>query len=1273
MAETKSVTAVLRARDAGFSSVFSKAQGNASKLKTSLGRIAAGIGVYKAASMAATKVTQSFGNALRRADTMQNFARNMTVMTGSTSKAKAILNELNSAAKGTAYGLDVVANATKNMTSAGSSVEKATRDTKNFMNAVSFYGDGSNETFQRVMVQIQQMTAKGKANMGDLRSAMEAGIPVTKLYAEATGQSMEDVDKRFKKGAIRAEEFMDALDKAFNEGTKSFPKITDAAKKASTTWQGTFENMKAAATRGALSIVNGMDTASKALTGSDLKTHFKGFGESVEFAMTRAGNTVIKISNAIKPYLDAVREAFSGVGGHIKNAVVAVAGALSELNGGFGSTQSITSFKSVMQSVANSISKLSFFIQNHAQEIVQLIPVVLKAAAAYKAFQLGFGLFGSVAKTATSAASGIRKFGATAITAGKDFGKFASLAGEGSKAFGKGLRDVLKGTTSAIGGVLSSAEGYFSLLGKNSAKARETVSSGFSAMAMGAKMVGGSFSAALGPVGLIVLGVAVAVAAMAAAWKSNFGNIQGVTKSAFGAIKKSISSLKPAFDAIKKALSTLMPAFKAIGAILIGGVILAIATFVDTLRLLVAVGQTVVYALSAVGNAIKGVFTGNFDAAKNDIAKIKDVWVDFAQNSAVKGVDESMKELDFSQQRASKSAEKLKVSMDNIAKSAENSASRIAATADKIGGLGSTLSEAFDLSDPSTQMAQYAAKVEEIAKSTQERILQAKEKYQADVAAAEQKSNAERQAAMQKAENDILSQTSSSLNNLLTLYQENGEMIRLGVNKNGEQLTADQIKYLEKEKNETLAILTEQQGQYMEHFQKKLKLQGSFSQQEIEQAKKFLDDKWKMEEETINRNNEEIARLKEEAAVAQDGLEKTRMEEEIASREAHNAQLLAQRSAFGEQWLAIQEASGITEIEALAAQMANTETVTNEHLARILGAYQLQHGNIDNTLMLMAQAMGQRGVEGSQDLIEGLASGEDSLAVIAANLTQPVKDQLALLPPEMFVGGEEGRQQFIEALEAGDSTAAATHLASGVKPGLETAESDSKDEGTQTVDQYAKSIEEGKPKVEKASESLSKVAVESVKKKKKDFVEQGKDYGEEFSRDLGNQKTKSRTAGYDVGKAAVEGVAAGINENSSIATRAIATLMQKVRARAEEEAEINSPSKVFIRIAKFLPEGLAVGIRRYGPAAVNAVQKMMDDVNQASKMAMVGAGGSLTIDGRLDIGQAPFHWLEEKMDELIAAQGREIVMDSGALVGATKDRTDEALYKNYRRGERLKW
>lgn len=72
-------------------------------------------------------------------------------------------------------------------------------------------------------------------------------------------------------------------------------------------------------------------------------------------------------------------------------------------------------------------------------------------------------------------------------------------------------------------------------------------------------------------------------------------------------------------------------------------------------------------------------------------------------------------------------------------------------------------------------------------------------------------------------------------------------------------------------------------------------------------------------------------------------------------------------------------------------------------------------------------------------------------------------------------------------------------------------------------------------------------------------------------------------------------------------------------------------------------------------------------------LAMAGAGGSLTIDGRLDVGQAPFHWLEEKMDKLIAAQGREIVMDSGALVGATKDRTDEALYKNYRRGERLKW
>lgn len=67
---------------------------------------------------------------------------------------------------------------------------------------------------------------------------------------------------------------------------------------------------------------------------------------------------------------------------------------------------------------------------------------------------------------------------------------------------------------------------------------------------------------------------------------------------------------------------------------------------------------------------------------------------------------------------------------------------------------------------------------------------------------------------------------------------------------------------------------------------------------------------------------------------------------------------------------------------------------------------------------------------------------------------------------------------------------------------------------------------------------------------------------------------------YSAGKYLVEGLAAGINENTGVVTSAVSSMASAAAKAAKDALEINSPSKVFRAIGYFIPEGLAMGIDR---------------------------------------------------------------------------------------------
>ncbi len=328
--ESYTVEAILRVRDQGYSRGFGQAADEVERFDNAITRsnrtsksfrdtmlgMASAIGITKALGAAWTMAKNSVSSAMDRIDTMDNFARSVRLMTGDTQLAQSALDDLRDASRGTAYGLDVMAKATQGLVTSSYDVKTATTYVEDWGNAVAMYGDGSNATLANVTYQLNQMAAKGKTNLGDLKSAMEAGIPVLQIYAQATGQSVEDVSASISAGNISTKEFMATMHRAFTEGTESFPVLTGAAKNAGSTWSATFANMRAATTRGMVSIIESIESARKDANLPGMKDGISSFGKTMESVLQAVGKVVGFVAKHFETFGSIVTTAFIAFAGY---------------------------------------------------------------------------------------------------------------------------------------------------------------------------------------------------------------------------------------------------------------------------------------------------------------------------------------------------------------------------------------------------------------------------------------------------------------------------------------------------------------------------------------------------------------------------------------------------------------------------------------------------------------------------------------------------------------------------------------------------------------------------------------------------------------------------------------------------------------------------------------------------------------------------------------------------------------------------------------------
>ena len=288
--------------------------------------------------------------AFNRIDTMNRFQKTITVLTGDSNAAKAALEQLKDATLGTAYGLDVASKSAQGFQTRGMSLGAATNQVRVWADAVTFYGEGTNEQLQSVVDAIGKMYSKGKVEADQLDRLFDAGIGAAEIYAQAVNKSVGAVKKDLSKGTISAANFISVVSEALDSGISA-----GAAKEAGNTWATTFANMRAAITRGWVSIITETDSA---LASHGLPSTMEmviGFGKKVEETLNSIANSMDFVVGMAMGIYDAM----GAVGGFIADNWSIISPVILGVAFAVGVYTAALTINNIVQGISNAIKAAS--------------------------------------------------------------------------------------------------------------------------------------------------------------------------------------------------------------------------------------------------------------------------------------------------------------------------------------------------------------------------------------------------------------------------------------------------------------------------------------------------------------------------------------------------------------------------------------------------------------------------------------------------------------------------------------------------------------------------------------------------------------------------------------------------------------------------------------------------------------------------------------------------------------------------------------------------
>lgn len=479
MAESFSVKAILSAQDRGFTSAFKSAMGTVSNLKSTLTSgigfgIMAGIG-----QKAFGAVTSSIGGMVSELNSSsaawKTFNGNMSMVGKGADEIASVKKELQEFAEDTIYSASDMASTYAQLSAVG--IKSTNKLVKGF-GGLAAAAENPKQAMKTLSQQATQMAAKPTVAWADFKLMIEQTPAGISAVAKEMGMTTTELVQNVQDGKIATEDFFDAIAKV--DTNDAFTKLATEYKTVDQAMDGLTETVsnKLAPSFDVLS-----GRAIKSLDGiinkiGDLD------GDAIAGKLTGFLDKASGYWNVLKTEALEVKTAFG-------DAFSAIGEDLGKITGAFGSTESISSFSSVMDSASGALKTFAGFLEEHSETIAKVIPQIPKLVVAYKGFKIAKSVAPFVGAF-TSAIAGLAGAGISAIA-----GKLLGIS-KGQREVGVSSRESMKST-------MESAKAFM-MLGAGVA----LISGGFFLLAQGAKAVAES-----GPLAVAVLvGMVAAIAGL---------------------------------------------------------------------------------------------------------------------------------------------------------------------------------------------------------------------------------------------------------------------------------------------------------------------------------------------------------------------------------------------------------------------------------------------------------------------------------------------------------------------------------------------------------------------------------------------------------------------------------------------------------------------------------------------------------------------------------------------------------------------------------------
>ncbi|MBC1785319.1 tape measure protein [Listeria welshimeri] len=753
------------------------------------------------------------------------------------------------------------------------------------------------------------------------------------------------------------------------------------------------------------------------------------------------------------------------------------------------------------------------------------------------------------------------------------------------------------------------------------------------------KVALGSAAAAFGVV-LAVIGAVVAVLyGMYAAFKENTANIKGFLSGMWDAVKNSFGKIVDVFKQIVSALKPVGSGFKdilkyiGVGVWVAFGIVLA--TVVDIIQVLARIVLVAIKGLQGLYYAIKAAFQalqGDLKGAKKSLEQSKDAFVDAGSaikdafnkdNYALTGTIESLKEMGGEAEKTGTKAETSNKKIANSLKIVESTAKQTETTVSKSNqAIDTMLSGGVDQygNKLSEKTKSFLNSAKELYSQYQESAKKSQDAYTAAMEKAQTLEGDKRKKAIADANKTLVDETTKNNNTLLTLQSDYSNMLKTNRWTDGQELTAQQKKFLQQQTADIQTELAKQNQLYVEANLLRLEQGKSLTEKERNTSLEVQKSLYEEKKKAVEAGEKSLDDLKKKKAEASTQTEKANYQIQIDEQTKKNQTLSTNLKNWASEMNTIIANGGTLNAETFASGLSQLGNISDEQLSALWQNFVSTSTSIDNTLSGLAAIMGQRGGQGVQAFVTALQSGDYTTA--ALNINNDVLSTISSLPPGMFQNGQSGKDQFITAIKSGDFQGAGKFLLDGVKLGASPLPGEMNNIGKQGGNANADGL--------KSTAEANKSAGAELKNNAKNgafdpnlFKMTGANNASGFNGGILDGKGNAFSAGTGIGNSAKSGAASvdssgvgsdfasgyknGILGGIRDVVSAAASLAQKAIAAVQKKQNSRSPSKETKKLGGDFGAGYSLGIssktKAVTKAASNLVASALGTESQIKKLS----------------------------------------------------------------------